>query len=136
MSDLGDTENTQVRRRGAPEGNFNAFKHGFYSRRFRNGELDDLVKSSPEALHEEIDMLRIITRRVVDMAEEGKCPDEILEFYNFIALTTMRLSSLLRTQKLLEKSENTADTLLSALEKVIEETLRLYKRVDDSRAGI
>jgi hypothetical protein len=70
------------------------------------------------------------------MAEEGKCPDEILEFYNFIALTTMRLSSLLRTQKLLEKSENPADTLLCALERVIEETLRPYKRVDDFPAGI
>ena len=129
-------ENTQARRRGAPEGNFNAFKHGFYSRRFRNGELDDLSKSPPEALHDEIDMLRIITRRVVDMAEEGKSPDEILEFYSFIALTTMRLSSLLRTQKLLEKSENTTDTLLSALEKVIQERLKPYQRVDDSTAGI
>jgi hypothetical protein len=50
MSDLDTTETTQARRRGAPEGNFNAFKHGFYSRRFRNGELDDLVKSPPEVL--------------------------------------------------------------------------------------
>ena len=135
MSDLDTTETTQARRRGAPEGNINALKHGFYSRRFRNGELDDLIKSPPEALRGEIDMLRIITRRVVDMAEEGKGPDEILEFYNFIALTTMRLSSLLRTQKLLEKSENTSDTLLSALEKVINETLLKVKR-EDKPAGL
>ena len=80
-------------------------------------------------------MLRIITRRVVDMAEEGKGPDEILEFYNFIALTTMRLSSLLRTQKLLEKSENTSDTLLSALEKVIKKPLPKVKR-EDKPAGL
>ena len=131
MSDLIQNESSQTRRRGAPEGNFNAFKHGFYSRRFRNGELDDLVKSPPEALHDEIDMLRIINRRVVDMAEEGKSPDEILEFYNFIALTSMRLSTLLRTQNLLEKSENTAGSLLSALEKVIEETLQKNKSVDN-----
>ena len=75
-------------------------------------------------------MLRIINRRVVDMVDEGKSPDEILEFYNFIALTSLRLSTLLRTQNLLEKSENTADSLLSALEKVIEETLQKNKSAD------
>jgi len=124
MSDLNDNENPQPRRRGAPEGNINALKHGFYSRRFRNGELDDLIRQPPEALQDEIAMLRIINRRVVDMAEEGKSADEILGFYNFIALTSMRLSTLLRTQKLLlTTSGKTADTLLAALENVIEETL-------------
>ena len=123
MSDLDNNENPQPRRRGAPEGNLNALKHGFYSRRFRNGELDDLLRQPPEALQDEIAMLRIINRRVVDMAEEGKSADEILEFYNFIALTSMRLSTLLRTQKLLLTGDKTANDLLTALEKVIDETL-------------
>lgn len=123
MSDIDTNENPQPRRRGAPEGNLNALKHGFYSRRFRNGELDDLMRQPPEALQDEIAMLRIINRRVVDMAEEGKSADEILEFYNFIALTSMRLSTLLRTQKLLLTSDKTANDLLTALEKVIDETL-------------
>ena len=130
MSDPIQNENSQSRRRGAPEGNINALKHGFYSRRFRNGELEDLLKASPDALRDEIAMLRIINRRVVDMVDEGKSPDEILEFYNFIALTSLRLSTLLRTQNLLEKSENTAGSLLSALEKVIEETLQKNKSAD------
>ncbi|MBA4420565.1 MAG: hypothetical protein C0391_05410 [Anaerolinea sp.] len=123
MSEPDINENPQPRRRGAPEGNLNALKHGFYSRRFRNGELDDLMRQPTEALQDEIAMLRIINRRVVDMAEEGKSADEILEFYNFIALTSMRLSTLLRTQKLLLTSDKTANDLLTALEKVIDETL-------------
>jgi hypothetical protein len=42
------------KKRGAPPGNQNALKHGFYSRRFRNlemGDLDvvtaDLIEKSP-----------------------------------------------------------------------------------------
>ncbi len=134
MSDPIQNENSQSRRRGAPEGNINALKHGFYSRRFRNGEVEDMVRQPPEALQDEIAMMRIINRRVVDMAEEGKSPDEILEYYSFIALTSLRLSTLLRTQKLLEKSDNPADTLGSALEKEIEERMQMYKQ-EESRTG-
>jgi len=113
----------QPRRRGAPEGNLNALKHGFYSRRFRRGELEDLACQPNGILQDEIDMLRIINRRVVDLAEEGKSADEILGFYNFIALTSLRLSTLLRTQKLLLEGPREGDALLAALEKVINETL-------------
>lgn len=135
MSDLNDIENPQPRRRGAPEGNINALKHGFYSRRFRNGELDDLLRQPPEALQDEIAMLRIINRRVVDMAEDGKSPDEILEFYNFIALTSMRLSTLLRTQKLLLKTDSAADDLLQALDKVIDETIGRFHKAAGLAGG-
>ena len=128
MSDSEEMENPQPRRRGAPDGNINALKHGFYSRRFRIGELEDLLSQPPEALQDEIAMLRIINRRVVDLAEDGKSTDEILEFYNFIALTSMRLSTLLRTQKLLlTASDSKADALMSALEKVIDEVTGKYK---------
>jgi hypothetical protein len=113
----------QPRRRGAPEGNLNALKHGFYSRRFRSGELEDLAHQPDSMLQDEIDMLRIINRRVVDLAEEGKSADEILGFYSFIALTSLRLATLLRTQKLLLQGNRQGDALLVALDKVINETL-------------
>lgn len=129
MSDLDNTENPQPRRRGAPEGNINALKHGFYSRRFRNSELEDLLKQPAGELQDEIAMLRIMNRRVVDMAEEGKSTEEILEFYNFIALTSMRLSTLLRTQKLLlTEGPGKTDGVMAALEKVIDETLEKHRQ--------
>lgn len=121
MTDIPMEGGPLPRRRGAPEGNTNALKHGFYSRRFRNGELEDLVRLPEGELKEEIAMLRVINRRVVDMAEDGASPDGILEFYHFISITCMRLSTLLRTQKDLLKGGSGADVLMQALDKVLEE---------------
>ena len=59
---------------GAPEGNWNAFKHGFYSKRFRPLELSDLDTALGDGLEDEIALLRVIIRRVFECAndEENK----------------------------------------------------------------
>ena len=97
------------RKRGAPKGNLNALKHGFYSERFRTGEVDALVEIPKGNIQNEIAVLRVMTRRVAAMLEEGASPDDILEFYNLMGLMCTRISSLLRTERLLEVgSQNTS----------------------------
>jgi len=50
----------------APKGNHNALKHGFYSRAFRQVDLNDL-ESIEEGLKSEIAMMRVATRRVFEV---------------------------------------------------------------------
>jgi hypothetical protein len=81
-------------------------RHGFYAQAFRAGELADLDAILTEGLANEITMLRIATRRVID----------------FISDFETRLATLLRTQKFLEGSEtNTAAALSTALAEVVKE---------------
>jgi hypothetical protein len=95
-------DNHAPRKRGAPKGNFNALKHGIYSERFRSGELDALVEIPKGNIQNEIAILRVMTRRVAAMMEEGASPEDVLNFYNLVGMMCMRISTLLRTEKLLE----------------------------------
>ena len=46
----------------------NALKHGFYSRLFSNQEHLDIETLNQDGLDSEIAMLRIVTRRVLDLS--------------------------------------------------------------------
>jgi len=52
------------RRVGAPAGNTNALKHGFYSTQLRSGDLADLETYQFSGLIDAITMLRVVIRRV------------------------------------------------------------------------
>lgn len=94
------------RTRGAQPGNTNAVKHGFYSRQFRPQELSDLDSILLGNLDDELNMFRIVTRRVYDLANEKKVkPEEELAHWT-AALETLgraciRQGNLLKTQHLL-----------------------------------
>ena len=51
------------RRRGAPFGNRNALKHGFYARNFDPGDTKDLDEHEFDGLTDEIILLRVYIRR-------------------------------------------------------------------------
>jgi len=88
-------------RPGAPRGNTNALKHGFYSPRFRDNELEDLKALIEPGLTDEIAMLRIIIRRTVDRVDEIENLDQQLRFISTLSHASAQLSRLLRTQRLL-----------------------------------
>ena len=87
------------RKSGGQPGNLNAFKHGFYSRRFRTLELSDLSTVLTGNLTDEIALLRVIIRRVFELADTDA---ETLEDWQ-MALSTLgaaatRVAGMLRTQ--------------------------------------
>ncbi len=98
-------EATPSRKRGAPPGNINALKHGFYSQRFNSGELLDLLEIPDGSVKDEIDMLRVITRRVLELMATGATSQDVLDFYKIIGQTCLQISNLLRTQKFLDGNE-------------------------------
>ncbi|RPI23015.1 MAG: hypothetical protein EHM70_23070 [Chloroflexota bacterium] len=89
------------RKRGGQPGNANALKHGFYSRRFKSGEVQDLETANPNGLKDEIAMLRVATRRVMDLADGLDTLDEAIVVLRALGLAASRLAGLLKTQKAL-----------------------------------
>ncbi len=97
-------------------------KPGFYSRAYRSGELADLDAMLDQGLTDEIAMLRLATRRVIEFIDEFQTPKEAVATLGALGLAATRLSTLLRTQKLLESSEHdTAAALSQALGEVMKE---------------
>ena len=109
-------------KRGAPFGNTNALRHGFYAQAYRSGELADLDAMLDEGLQDEITMLRVATRRVIEFMADFQEPKEAVATLGALGLAATRLSTLLRTQKLLDSGEtNTAVALSQALAEVVKE---------------
>ena len=87
------------RRGGAPFGNTNALKHGFYSSRFRKSEIADLEATNFTALLDEIAMLRVCIRRMMEWSGSINNFPDALSFMRVMALATASLSRLVRTQE-------------------------------------
>jgi len=92
-----------ARRRGAPLGNRNALKHGYYSRAFldKKDRLDLARASSFQCVDEEIALLRFKIKAVVK-----KDPDN----FRLITEALLSLNRLLRTRGKMELNFNEALT--------------------------
>jgi len=118
------------RKPGAQPGNVNAWKHGFYSRRFKALELCDLDSILQNNLDDEIALLRVMIRRVFEIADTSA---ESLEDWES-ALSTLgaastRLAGLVRVQHLSSgKSQNIEDLLAEAIGDAAHEISERYKK--------
>ena len=88
------------RGRGAPPGNKNALKHGFYSRSFREIDLTDLEKNKFTGLQDEITMLRVYMRFLTEMAGNINNFSDALGLLRVLSMASISLSRLITTQKL------------------------------------
>jgi hypothetical protein len=89
------------KKRGAQPGNANAVSHGFYSRHFKEAETADLDALLSDGLQDEIAMLRVMTRRVMDLGNEVQDVGQVANLLGVLGVSATRLAGLLRTQKLL-----------------------------------
>ena len=64
---------SSLRRRGAPLGNQNNFKHGFYSRRLQKRALTGVESTDNSSLLEEIALIRVFTDSVFILALPPAC---------------------------------------------------------------
>jgi hypothetical protein len=112
-----------ARRRGAPTGNRNALKHGYYSRTFHRKEVTELSTSEFTGLAEEIGVIRLLTKRILKQAQaEDLDLFENLEILRALALAVTCINRLVRTQVMLYSDENGMEELLSrALQEIHEE---------------
>ena len=111
---------SESRKRGGQPGNLNALKHGFYSKHFLKSELKDLEEIGD--LQEEIQMLRVVTRRLLQAAKSCKDVGELSNLLNTLGLAATRLAGLMKTQKFLGGNEDhTLDVICASIDEVLKE---------------
>ena len=113
------------RKTGGQPGNQNALKHGFYSRKFKPSESESLEAASVEGLRSEIVMLRVMIRRVVELAtnpEKEPSLESTIAALNTLGNASGRLAILLKTEKQLAGNQSESPLALNkALGEVIAE---------------
>ena len=107
--------NNTRRKRGAQDGNWNAFKHGFYSKRFQPLEIQDLDTALGDGLEDEIALLRVIIRRVFEYADDDdkQTLDQWSKTLNTLGAASTRLAALIRTQQVVSGGGSSVLDLLS-----------------------
>lgn len=90
---------------GAPVGNQNRLKHGFYSRSFRLEELEDVLDHDPKSILEsEIACARVALQRVMAFMAEPKTDMQSWEYAKLASLVfygTRTVARLVREHKAL-----------------------------------
>ena len=114
---------TPKRPRGAPPGNLNALKHGFYSRGFRTMDIADLDTMLENGLESEINMLRVSTRRLLELSQENTDVDQGIHLLSVLGATATRLAGLMRAQAILggKAQDDTLNIIIRALADVNKE---------------
>lgn len=85
------------RRRGAPPGNRNALKHGFYASKLPKADRDALASDELTNLAPEIELIRVFIRRAAALGANSESLSETLETLRVISLAITALSRLIRT---------------------------------------
>jgi hypothetical protein len=117
MADSTQHSRQPRRKPGAQPGNTNALKSGFYSRTFTDEEVLEIgrLALAELSLDEEIGMLRILMRRVI---ESDLLPGEAMELFG---RATGQLRRLVEANiRLLHQGAN-ANDVNSAMEKALDE---------------
>jgi len=110
--------------RGAPPGNSNALKHGFYSRQFKRVVQRDLDGHEFEGLTDEITMLRVLIRQIFEDVVHSKDPLTRLEGFRAISLGCFSLSRLVRTHNIIIPPGSEIDAALLEAIKIVKDELR------------
>ena len=109
------------RTRGGQPGNTNALKHGLYARLFRASELARLADVKPTSLQEEIDMFRLIIRRLIDHSRDlGDLQDE-MRYIVVLSHALGELTRMVKVQQILPRSSAAIDAFEQALAEINQE---------------
>jgi uncharacterized protein YjcR len=107
---------------GAPRGNINALKHGFYSNRVKTNDLAGLEKIKDIDLTEEISIIRIALLRVIEQSDQADTISATLALLHGLCEGSSTLTRLIRTQKMITAEENDVGAALNrALDQVVQE---------------
>ena len=89
------------RRRGAQLGNSNALKHGFYTHRFKQRDLSGVVDTSLKDLAEEIALIRVFTRKLVETVDPSANFYQLAGILRAICLASSALTRIIKAQAFL-----------------------------------
>jgi len=101
-------------KRGAPRGNQNALKHGFYARTFKPAERRELQAIRQLSLNAEIDMLRVVVRRVFDLTATLEDPAVAVRYVTVLTRAVSTLDRLVIRQNELHSERDEFDNNIHA----------------------
>jgi hypothetical protein len=94
------------RKRGAPPGNRNALKHGFYSRKFKKANLTSVDQANPIDLEDEITLIRLNIRHLLELGLNAKDLNEGIQILRVVSLGASTLARLIRTQHIIHPPDD------------------------------
>jgi hypothetical protein len=119
---MSSKNSTLHRRPGAPAGNSNAFKHGFYTRRIKKRDLSGVETTDLKSLVEEIALIRVFTRRLVESCDSSADLYELAAILRILCLASSTITRILRVNYLLNGSDNNlGDEIEMAIRQVHDE---------------
>jgi hypothetical protein len=121
-------------KRGGQPGNRNARKHGFYTHRLPASDLTSLEATHFNGLEEEITMLRLLTRRLIDLSADALTLPEINDLLRTYCLACLTLTRLLKTQYLIAPPPVRDDIIARALQRVTAEILQERAAIDAAQS--
>lgn len=122
------------RKRGAPRGNKNALKHGFYARSFTNQEIADIADRKPLSVTDEINLVRIYMRRLIaNFDSTSATQQDLLDTFRALCLGNLTLARLIRLHLLPAMLSQGSDSLSEMLKQVIGEVQQQNKQQTDDQ---
>jgi len=106
------------RKRGAPFGNRNALKHGYYSRQ------NPPTTTELFSLTAEIELLRHFIHHILDLGQDTTTLPEAESLLRSLSLASATLARLVRTQHIISPPKSRDDELSSALEEALQEVCK------------
>ena len=92
-------------------------KKGYYAARFHSSELEDLQADSPAGLLDEIELMRVIIRRLFEItADEAVSLEDWTKAVSTLGNAAIRLSRLLLDNRLLASKSEIENEVKRALE--------------------
>jgi hypothetical protein len=102
---------------GAPRGNTNALKHGFYSRHFKARELKDL--DSQTDLDDEIKFVRVCMRRISEQAVNIASLDQSIQYLRAISHSAYIITRMIKIRQGIAKTYTIKDVLQMSMDEAI-----------------
>jgi hypothetical protein len=124
------SSSSSERRRGAPPGNQNARKHGFYSSQYPASANVEEIPPSID-LQAEIDFIRASMQRVIALGEP-QTYREAVDYLRALSLAATALSRLVRTHRYINPAFDPRDELTRDIRQALKE---VYAKVEAGELG-
>ncbi len=113
---------TEKRPRGAPLGNLNALKHGFYTRRLKKRDLNGVENTDSKNLVDEIAIVRVFTRRLIESLDPDADAYQVASALRILCISLATITRAMKVQHWLSQNSSGLDDAISiAIREVNEE---------------
>ncbi len=120
------------RPRGAPLGNLNALKHGFYTRRLKKRDLSGVESTDDKNLIDEIALVRVFTRRLVEALDPEADAYEVAGALRILCVALTAITRAMRTQTwLAQNGGDGRDEINEAIKRVWQEMRGRHPELPD-----